>query len=82
MVISANQDVFAILKDAGMQKIEARLLNYSGEETDTWNFSFECDDKNIASIQNQFKDGKCYFAPKEAGQALIKIKNPLCSFLW
>lgn len=80
VVISANQDVFTILKDAGMQKIEARLLNYSGEETDTWNFSFECDDKGIASIQNQFKDGKCYFAPKEAGQAVIKIKNPLCSY--
>lgn len=80
VVISANQDVFTILKDAGMQKIEARLLNYSGEETDTWNFSFECDDKGIASIQNQFKDGKCYFVPKEAGQAVIKIKNPLCSY--
>lgn len=78
--ISTNKEVFSVLKDSGMQTLAAQLLNYSGDEKDTWKFSFSCDDESVVSIQNQFNDGKCYFAPKEAGQAVITVQNELCQF--
>ena len=73
LVYISSQDVMTLLRDDSAQKLQAVLVNYSGE--DSSGFSFKIDNEEIAEITAQSVNGIAYIKPLKSGQAEITISH-------
>ena len=78
VVYISAPDVITMLRDDSTQKLQAVLVNYNG--TDTYGFSFSCDNESVATIINQQNSGIAYIQPMGSGQCEITISHTKTSF--
>ena len=71
--ISASTDVVTLIKGEQAQKVQALLVNYSGNDSE--HFDFEVDNPAVASIASKSANGICYISPINAGQTELTISN-------
>lgn len=73
LVYISSQDVITMLRDDSAQKLQAVLANYSGADTN--GFQFSIDKEDIAKISAQSANGTAYIKPVGSGQAEITISH-------
>ena len=73
LVYISSQDVLTMLRDDSAQKLQAVLANYSGADTN--GFQFSIDNEDIAKISAQSANGTAYIKPVGSGQAEITISH-------
>lgn len=73
VVYISSQDVLTMLRDDSAQKLQAVLVNFTGE--DTSGFSFEIDNESVAAVSAQSANGTAYIKPLSSGQAEITISH-------
>ncbi|WP_296012010.1 hypothetical protein [uncultured Treponema sp.] len=73
LVYISSQDVITMLRDDSAQKLQAVLANYSGADTN--GFQFSIDKEDIAKISAQSVNGTAYIKPVGSGQAEITISH-------
>lgn len=72
-VYISSTDVITMLKDDSAQRLDAVLVNYSGN--DKTGFTFSIDNESIATITTQSTNGIAYIKPVGSGQAEITIRH-------
>lgn len=72
--ISASSDVITLTKNSPVYELTSVLVN--GGNNPANSFDFTIDDGNIATIEAQYRNGKCYIKPKVAGMAELTIRHP------
>jgi len=77
VVYISSTDVITLLKDDAAQRLDAILVNYTGDDKAGFNFSI--DNENVASISSQSTNGIAYIKPVDSGQAEIIITHPKSS---
>lgn len=73
LVYISSQDVLTMLRDDSAQKLQAVLANYSGADTN--GFQFSIDKEDVAKISAQSANGTAYIKPVGSGQAEITISH-------
>lgn len=73
LVYISSQDVITMFRDDSAQKLQAVLANYSGPDTN--GFQFSIDNEDIAKISAQSVNGTAYIKPVGSGQAEITISH-------
>lgn len=73
LVYISSQDVLTMLRDDSAQKLQAVLANYSGADTN--GFQFSIDKEDVAKISAQSANGTAYIKPVGSGHAEITISH-------
>ncbi len=73
VIYISSQDVITLLKDDAAQRLDAILVNYTGDDKAGFNFSI--DNENVACISSQSTNGIAYIKPVDSGQAEITITH-------
>lgn len=74
VVYISSDDVMTFLRDDPAGKLQAVLVNFTGE--DSSGFTFEIDNPSIATITAQSGNGTAYIKPVGCGQSEITISHP------
>ncbi|MCR5252600.1 MAG: Ig-like domain-containing protein [Treponema sp.] len=73
VVYIAAPDVISMLKDEETQKLQATLVNFTGVDSD--GFDFTIDNSSVAKIYAKSSNGVAYIKPVGSGQAEITITH-------